>query len=60
MEFVIWAFGGLAAVVGVIIGVAAWIVFWRDRDANNTRVRHKRRPGKAPKFDAGKGVPRSR
>lgn len=60
MEIVIWAFGGLAVVVAAIIGVAAYIVFWRDRDVENTRVRHKRRRGKGAKFGPNKGVPRSR
>jgi len=38
MEWVIWGFAGLAAGVAGIIGIAAWIVFRRDRHLPNQGV----------------------
>lgn len=38
MEWVIWGFGALAAAVAVIIGLAAWIAFRRDRHLPNRGV----------------------
>lgn len=41
MQWVIWGFAGLAAVVAAIIGVAAWRVFVRDRGVPNQGLRRK-------------------
>ncbi|GAB5446386.1 hypothetical protein [Gymnodinialimonas sp.] len=60
MEIMFWAFGALAAVVFVIIAVAAWVVFVRDKDAPNTRTRHKSRAGKVRRPSGGRGGPTRR
>jgi hypothetical protein len=60
MEWVLWGFGGLLGVVAVIIGIAAWTVLVRDRDDPNKGVRKHRRPGRMPRSDPRRGVPRSR
>jgi hypothetical protein len=60
MEWVLLAFGGLVAIVAVIIGIAAWIALRRDRDAPNQGVRMHPRPGKMPRSDPRRGVPKSR
>ncbi|HOZ33748.1 MAG TPA: hypothetical protein PLM52_12790 [Tabrizicola sp.] len=59
MEWVIWGFGGLAALVAAIIGVAAWIVLRRDRNLPNAGIDKRRRP-KTPRSDPTRGVPKSR
>jgi hypothetical protein len=60
MEIMLWAFGGVAALVVGIIIVAAWGVFRREGDAPNTRHRRERRPGTGPRHGPRRGVPKSR
>ena len=60
MEIVLWGFGALVAIVAGIIGVAAWVVLRRDRNAPNLGVPRKPRPGTMPRSDPRRGVPKSR
>lgn len=60
MEWMLLAFGGLVAVVAVIIGTAVYIVLIRDRDAPNQGLRKHSRPGRMPRSDPRRGVPKSR
>ncbi|MBY4891777.1 hypothetical protein KUL25_03235 [Rhodobacteraceae bacterium N5(2021)] len=47
MEIMLWAFGGVAAVVAAIIAAALWVVFVRDREAPNTRNHSRARTRRA-------------
>ncbi|WP_224814670.1 hypothetical protein [Hasllibacter sp. MH4015] len=60
MEIMVWAFGGVAALAVGIIAVAAYVVFWRDRDAKNTRTKPTRRGGKVRHTSPGRGGPTRR
>lgn len=60
MEIMFWAFGAIATVAIAIIAVAAWVVFWRDRNAPNARIRSKRRPGKEPRSSPRRSMTKTR
>ncbi|MBY6200938.1 hypothetical protein KUV65_06160 [Maritalea mobilis] len=60
MEWLFWGFAGLVAVVAAIIGVALYVVLIRDRDAPNQGPRKQPRPGRMPRSDPRRGVPKSR
>ncbi|GAA5066690.1 hypothetical protein N0B44_03575 [Roseibacterium beibuensis] len=60
MEWLLWGFAGLAAVVAVILGIALYVVLIRDRDTPNQGPRKHARPGRMPRSDPRRGVPKSR
>ena len=60
MEWVIWGFGGLLAVVVAFIGVALWRVAWRDRHLPNQGLRKESAARRHARATTPRGVPKSR
>lgn len=60
MDIMFYAFGGIAAVAFGIIAIAAWVVFRRDGDVENTRIRSKRRLGKEPRSSPRRSMTKTR